>query len=1065
MQIRIITLAIIVFLLFQNSPCFCQGTHESFGKNRVQYYSFEWSSLSTNSVDLYFYPGGESLAKTACELAEVEFKRISDLFGFTPYHKIKIFLYLSTNDRLMSNVGLSELANQTGGKTNFTKSTTEIAYEGSLQNLKKQISAGIAQILIRDMLFGGSLKDAVQNSFLLTLPDWFIGGAIKYASEGSGSDMNDLLQTITSKKRFRLPSNYVGKESFLVGQSIWNFIGEKYGRSTIGNILNLTRITRNEENSISGTLGMPFKVFLRDWKNYYQSRANQDIMFFEKPNLVNKVGTNFYKRNYRQLVFSSDGEYLVYSQDLKGKFLVVSYHLKTKKSHVIFRGGSKALFQNAEGEFPVLCLSQEGRIYLAFPNKGKWDGLSMSLTGSQRKRIPVFREFHEIYSMQISADGNHIVFSGSKDGFSDIFLLKLKGLKVTRHTNDWFDDLDPFFNQNGDSIYFSSNRPGSDSIAKSGKSLPDLNQKLNIYKLPVVNLVDPQLVIKSKGNLTKGRFLKSRDIVCLSDQFTASNVVVFDKNSGFSESGFLTSSKYSIKDYSILEDFKSLSYSIQYQMRPSLFVDLNFEASILHPLESPSGNLKGSFAGSQEFNSPGKPLLDSTRINIRRYVFEDEKKESDDLILSGGGSAKIKRERIKLKKEIKPWLVEIKGPEVYTPQITANHITTGIIIDPIPSWGLGALVDFSLNDLFENHQFSGGMNYFFSDVELRNNFSMLEYQYLKNRVDFKMRVERKSIQNSSAIQQVRQRDVLFNFFGTISFPFSNTFRFEVSPYFQTTKRILFDRSVGQLGGPEKNINYFGLAGQFVFDNTTKLGTNMMAGTCFKVRSQYQVANKYQDKSFGEFFVDFRTYQPIHNEITLAFRSTMGNFFGRAPKKYSLGGMDNWLFRSYDVSNEKDDPLRGLNQNNLAVSSEQAQTDWLFNRFCTNLRGFNYNAAYGTSFLLFNLELRVPIIQYIYKGPIDSDFWRHLQITAFSDIGTSWTGVGPFSKNNSFNSVEINEGNFTIKVKSYESPFLTGYGLGLRSLFLGYYSKLDVAWGTRNGSTSRPNYYLTLGHDF
>ena len=98
-------------------------------------------------------------------------------------------------------------------------------------------------------------------------------------------------------------------------------------------------------------------------------------------------------------------------------------------------------------------------------------------------------------------------------------------------------------------------------------------------------------------------------------------------------------------------------------MRPSLFVDLNFETSILHPLESPSGNLKGSFAGSQEFNSPGKPLLDSTRINIRRYVFEDEKKESDDLILSGGGSAKIKRERIKLKKEIKSWLVEIKGPE------------------------------------------------------------------------------------------------------------------------------------------------------------------------------------------------------------------------------------------------------------------------------------------------------------------------------------------------------------------------------------------------------------------
>jgi hypothetical protein len=268
-----------------------------------------------------------------------------------------------------------------------------------------------------------------------------------------------------------------------------------------------------------------------------------------------------------------------------------------------------------------------------------------------------------------------------------------------------------------------------------------------------------------------------------------------------------------------------------------------------------------------------------------------------------------------------------------------------------------------------------------------------------------------------------------------------------------------------LGGADLSTYYYGVSGEAVFDNTTQTGINMISGTRFKVRSQYQIASHNSKKNFGELFLDFRTYQPIHKEITFAFRATFGSFFGSAPKKYSVGGMDNWLFRSYNVSQSKDDPLRGLNQNALVTSTDDAQSDWLFNRFSTNLRGFQYNAIYGSSFMLFNWELRIPIVQYLYKGPINSNFWRNLQVTGFADMGTAWTGVGPFNKNNSLNTKQISNGNFVIKVKTYENPFLTGFGAGARTLLLGYYTKFDVAWGRQNGFITSPQYYLTFGYDF
>jgi len=1049
-------------LLLFNSRSGGQILSQEFGKNRIQYRKFDWQVLSSQSVDLYFYTGGETLAKTAIEITEQEFRRISELFGFTPFHKIKIFLCLSTNDRLMSNLGIGQDNFEDGGKTTFTKSIAEVAYEGSLSNLRKQIAAGVSQIMIRDMLFGGSLKEALQNSYLLNLPDWFIGGAIRYASEGSGPEMEDFMKELAGRKKIRQPANFVGAESYLIGQSIWNFIGERFGRSAVGNILNLTRILRNEEKAIVGSLGMPFSVFLREWRLFYLQMPLAGLSI--PPENLRK-GRNFLKKNYRNLCFTPDGEYLLYSCDWKGKFQVIRLDIKTGKTHVIFRGGSRFIQQNSEGEFPALCPVSNEQILIAYPQKGYWHGMMMNLNGSERRRLDWFKDFHEVNALRLSPGGKTLAVSGSLGAYSDIFLMSLKQGKLKRLTQDWYDDLDPFFSPEGDTLYFSSNRPVRDTVLE--KPSADFKKKLAVFSFPVDNPgKKPVLFLQSSGNLTKGQFIGEGRVVCLDDEGGTRNVRLFESGKKEENKTYLSNCLFNIQEYSFNEEQQMLAYATRQHLRPALFL-------------GPAGwKERSSPASSTDAAriklNPDVFQGDSEKVDIRNYVFESEKRT-----VSGGNSKEVrKKERARFKKESQVAEIDIQGPGPYRPQMTANHLVTGLLISPVPTWGLGARMNFAMHDFFENHHINGGVNMFLSDFDFRNNTAFLEYQYLRNRIDLKVRTDRVSIQNSGLNQLFRQRDVLQQIGVAASYPFSNAMRFEVFPFVQETRRSVFDiRSIG-LGGEDLKNYYFGGRAEFVFDNSIRTGMNLLSGTRFNLRAQYQMAPTASALNFGELAADFRSYLPIHREITLAVRASGGSFFGNAPKKYLLGGLDNWIFREYHVSRQKDDPLLGYRDDILSLNSDETQSQWLFNRYCTNLRGYRLNAAYGTRFMLFNWELRVPVIRYIYKGPINSNFWRNLQLVAFTDLGTAWTGKGPWNQDNSLNTKTISEGNFSIRVKSYENPFLAGYGFGLRTLVLGYFARLDVAWPNQRDADRAPannpqpfdernssRINLSIGHDF
>jgi hypothetical protein len=232
---------------------------------------------------------------------------------------------------------------------------------------------------------------------------------------------------------------------------------------------------------------------------------------------------------------------------------------------------------------------------------------------------------------------------------------------------------------------------------------------------------------------------------------------------------------------------------------------------------------------------------------------------------------------------------------------------------------------------------------------------------------------------------------------------------------------------------------------------------MIEGTRCRVTSDNYWGTSESKTSFTRIQVDFRNYKKLHREIIFATRLSAGSFYGEGAPNYLIGGVDNWAFAP--------NPVVENNKSPLYFADNVDGRRFMFDKFITNIRGFKYSQLSGKTHLLFNAELRIPIVKYFYKGLINSEFLRNLQIIGFYDIGSAWTGTNPFNSENSFNTTTVEESGFKAKIINFRNPFLSSFGPGIHTHALGYYVKLDLAWPVQDYIYLSPKLMLSLGYDF
>ena len=163
----------------------------------------------------------------------------------------------------------------------------------------------------------------------------------------------------------------------------------------------------------------------------------------------------------------------------------------------------------------------------------------------------------------------------------------------------------------------------------------------------------------------------------------------------------------------------------------------------------------------------------------------------------------------------------------------------------------------------------------------------------------------------------------------------------------------------------------------------------------------------------------------------------------------MGGVDSWMLAKFNRETKVNDKM-----------------EYAYQTLATNMRGFSQNIRNGNTFAVINTELRLPIFQVLSRTPVSSNFWRGFMLVTFVDAGSAWSGMNPFSKDNTYYKKTITDGNLTIELERNTSPFVIGFGAGLRAQLGGYSLRLDCAWGAADKIISkRPTLYFSLATDF
>jgi len=217
----------------------------------------EWDFVSGDHLEVYYFGDGRSEAEEVFKYLAPEVERISNVFGYQVYPKIGMVLYPSERD--LHKVDINE---------KISKPFLKVVHIGTEEQFREALLKQTASLIANNMMFGNNLKKLFSRS-QMKLPDWIANGAAAYAASSWTSELDGYVhQIIAAEKEDRIES-LTGKDAEIMGQSIWNFIAEKYGPSTVASILNYTRVTRNEEESVLQVTDIHFEQLLVEWKKFY----------------------------------------------------------------------------------------------------------------------------------------------------------------------------------------------------------------------------------------------------------------------------------------------------------------------------------------------------------------------------------------------------------------------------------------------------------------------------------------------------------------------------------------------------------------------------------------------------------------------------------------------------------------------------------------------------------------------------------------------------------------------------------------------------------------------------
>ena len=1051
------------FLFIASNPMYAQ-----FGQNKVQYKDHTWYYIQTKHFDIYFSQEGNTITEFAAAAAEDALTSIQSKINYAINNRIILILYNSQAEFQETNVSDEYLSEGIGGFTELFKNRVVLPFTGNYKMFRHVIHHELVHAVINDMFYGGSIQNIISNNVTIRIPLWFNEGLAEYLSLGWDQNTDMYIRDAISSDNLPDIQNLNGYAAYRGGQSVFFYIGQKYGDEKVGELVNKMKSKGSFEAGLESSLGLKTEDLNERWKKFLKKRFWPDISVYQDPDEFAKRLTDHKKDGgfyNTSPAMSPKGDKIAFISNRDIFFDV--YIMNSQDGKIIKRlikGNRSADFEELNILTPGLSWSPDGtKIALGAKSNGADVIYIIDVESEDIETLPF--TFQGLGTVHWSPDGSMLAFAGQSATQSDIYLFDFQTKSLSNLTNDIFSDSDPSWSPDSKVVFFVSDR---------GNKLFQGDEKINVIKHDYSqnDIYAIRLRDKKIARLTNTLHADEAAPVCspdakellfISDKNGINNVYKLPLGNLFTESFTadtaakwipITNSFNGVYQLSTSLDGKKLTFSSMYQSAYNIFLMTNpfdsklqikelkptlYTTEVLTPVKKDEELLKADslkadtarvnespfFTG--QYVDSTKTTGDKTKQDYSNYIFGESNyykntmsKDTTKFVLTNNldtaGNYKVNRYKVTFSSDV-----------VYA---NAGFSTL---------YGLQGTTVLSFSDVLGNHRLVAQTSL---QIDLKNSDYGLAYYYLPGRLN--MGIE--AFHTARFVYLDRGGNAnLFRFrnYGAIasfSYPVNRFYRIDFGLSFLNVAAENLD--VPDDGFDKASFLLPNVA--FVHDNTIYGYTSPIEGTRYRFDFLSNPLLNQKKLSFFSFTGDYRTYLRFWYDYSFAIRFSGGYSGGSVQnrQKFFIGGTENWINRRFATS---DVPITST-------------SNFAFMTAVLPMRGYDYAEQSGNMYGLTNLELRFPLIRYLLSGALPILF-RDILGVAFIDAGSAWG----YDLSGQYRKLQLFQKDVDNKLVTRD--MLLGTGVGARMYILYFLAKFDVAWQYDFNKFSRPVFYFSLGADF
>ena len=257
--VRFVLLAILMALFLPTAEA------QYFGRNKVQWESFDFKVLQTEHFDIYYYDQEADVVQDVGRMAERWYARLSRVFNHT-FHRKPIVLYANSADFHQTTTTGGLIGEGTGGFTDSFMNRVVLPLTGDYSENDHVLGHEIVHVFQYDI---AAAQNRERRRFALeSMPLWLVEGMAEYFSKGRVDPLTSMWirdATIEDRlpdlKKLTRDSRYF---PYRYGQAILAYIGARFGDEAVVKYF-LASGAVGVEDGVERALGISSKQLFADW--------------------------------------------------------------------------------------------------------------------------------------------------------------------------------------------------------------------------------------------------------------------------------------------------------------------------------------------------------------------------------------------------------------------------------------------------------------------------------------------------------------------------------------------------------------------------------------------------------------------------------------------------------------------------------------------------------------------------------------------------------------------------------------------------------------------------------